>query len=72
MEENNLSSLIRRLRDEAAFVQSEKKHLITLYKQVSNVVIYFIGNYLMSFVRSWKNPRHFSNNNGQSDISIYY
>ena len=52
MEENNLSSLIRRLRDEAAFVQSEKKHLITLYKQVSNVVIYFIGNYLMSFVRS--------------------
>ena len=32
--EEELYNLIKKLRDEASFVQSEKKHLIDLYKQV--------------------------------------
>ena len=31
-----LISLIEKLRDESSFVQSEKRHLIELYKQVTN------------------------------------
>ncbi len=33
--EQELFSLITKLRDETSFINSEKKHLIELYKQVS-------------------------------------
>ena len=32
--EEELSILIRKLNDESAFIQSEKKHIIDLYRQV--------------------------------------
>jgi hypothetical protein len=32
--EEELYNLIKKLRDETSFVQSEKKHLFELYKQV--------------------------------------
>lgn len=32
--DEDLNSLIRRLKDESMFVQSEKKHLVDLYDQV--------------------------------------
>jgi hypothetical protein len=32
--EEELYNLIKKLRDESSFVQSEKKHLIELFKQV--------------------------------------
>jgi hypothetical protein len=35
MMEEELSSLIRKLNDEAAFVQSEKKHIVDMYREVN-------------------------------------
>jgi hypothetical protein len=54
--DEELISLIRKLRDESAFVQSEKKHLIELYKQVSNVCVS-----RLNFVLSYFNPKFLAN-----------
>ena len=42
--DEELISLIKRLRDESAFVQSEKKHLIDLYRQVLFYLKFFCFN----------------------------
>lgn len=46
--EEELSGLIRKLNDEALFVQSEKKHILDLYKQVDIFVFIVVCLFVCS------------------------
>ena len=49
--EEELSSLIRKLNDESAFIQSEKKHIIDLYRQVYKKKFYKFYQKYFNFVK---------------------
>ena len=52
--EEELSSLIRKLNDESAFIQSEKKHIIDLYRQVYIKKFYYFIKNISNFVKKKK------------------